>query len=165
LDAVAGAIAKVMGSILGPVARAYSNWKTKSRAEIELSWSTIPLFVAGVPNKYWRSIRLTVISSKGCEYVVAKGGVEVRSASGNRRWTEICALESLIRCPVTVDANRQWKHEIDGRSVAKVLPAELRQAEMLELRVKIEDFHKGRVKTNVLSLAPAELSRKKLGRI
>jgi hypothetical protein len=110
-------------------------------------------------------VRLTVIASKGSEYVIAKGGVEVRSVSGNRKWTEICALESLIRCPVTVDANRQWKHEIDGRSVAKVLPAELRQAEMLELRVKIEDFHKERLKTTALSLTPAELTSRKLGRI
>jgi hypothetical protein len=165
VDAVTGAIAKALGSIVGAVGRAYYNWRTKTRAEIELSWKTIPLYVAGVPSEYWRTIRLTVISSKGAEYIIAKGGIEARSMSGTKKWTEVCALQTLIRCPQTVDANRQWNHEIDGRSVANELPAELRQTETLELRVKIEDFHKGRVQTNVLSLTPAELSRKKLGRV
>ena len=152
-------VEKFGGGLLGLARSAWQGRRFAAHVTVSLSWEHLPIMTIPGPNPRWRAVSITITAPKKEELVVARGVIEVKAGSRGS-WAKVGELDDVLTLPVVVEANRQREETVSGESLARLLNASFALDGAATLRFTLEDLHKGKVRSNSLSVTLRELQRK-----
>jgi hypothetical protein len=141
----------------------WRSWRYGAKADLDVHWTTAPIYVHGVASKHWREIRVVITAPKHEEVVVSEGTVFARR-NGERTWLPLYTLEEhgYMRLPLEVQANRQQSLRLSGKKTAARLRELFGGDVTAEIRVVLRDFHGSPVASRTIALKPGYLEQEEM---